>query len=176
VFSGFYLFAHFDAYNSYHGGIVQDTWSYNAGYDHVSVTGDYLAGVAGFYPTGVAAEDHLSNKVQSIYYGTVEAIVDVAYQNGFARMTIDGPSEVIGWEGFTLNADLHDPDFVPPISYSWTQNGVNIGMYTDNFYYGGSPPDSNEDFTVTAVDLYGRTATETHHVRVKNCTQPGCMD
>jgi hypothetical protein len=42
-----------------------------------------------------------------------------------------------------------------PTTYSWTQNGFNMRIDSDSFYYGGSPPEWNDDFVVTAVDLYG---------------------
>jgi len=177
VYPDYYLFTDYDAYQNFRGGNVYGSWTYDGRYRHLSASGDYLAAAAGFNITGGYSQaDHLSNKVDSYYYGIVEAVVDASYDLGIAQVTIAGPTEVIGWEGFTLNADLHDPDFVPPVSYSWTRNGENIGVYSDILNWSGSAPDSNDDFTVTAVDLNGLTATQTQHVRTKNCTTPGCLD
>lgn len=176
VYPSYYIFQAFDAYNVSHGGSYDPGWSQHGDFDDINVTGNYFAAYAGFHPSGVMPVDHLKNDVSTRYWGIQYAFIDVDYANQYPSLTITGPAQVIGWEGFTLNADLHEPDFVPPITYSWTQNGSDMGTNSDSFYYGGSPPDTDDDFVVTAVDLYGQTASQTHHVRTKGCSTPGCAD
>lgn len=171
-----YIFEHTDAFRYWRGNGAFATWQSLSGYWKLHVTGDYDAGLAGFNPYGVARADYLRSYLHRTGDANHIWAELVAYYGNGPRAAVYGPLEVIGWEGFTLNADLLDPNFVPPVTYTWKKNGNDMGVSTDHFYYPGSAPDSNDDFEVTVTDYYGDTAIAVQHVRTKNCVTPGCDD
>ena len=95
---------------------------------------------------------------------------------GFPLIRIVGPYTVQPWASFTLNADVLDPTFVPPVTYSWTRNGIPLSYTTDYFQQSGNDMGTDYDFTVTVTDSEGRTLTEEHHVHTLFCYGEGCNE
>lgn len=171
-----YYFEAMDAYRGFTSHAAFPQWHYAAGTYTIHAAGTYTAAFAGLNPPGVSNADYLRSYLHRIGDNdNVWAELKAYYGQG-EKIIIIGRDEVIGWEGFDLTAEVHDMTLVPPLSYSWTRNGIALSANTESFHYWGSPPDSNDDFEVTVTDINGVTNTQTHHVRTKNCVTEGCND
>jgi hypothetical protein len=94
--------------------------------------------------------------------------------NHLPAVTLSAPDEVPPGNSFDLDASLHDPSFVPPITWRWTDNGSLLAATSSHFTWAGSPDGSTDNFQVTVTDANGLTSTQTKQVITRQC-DPRCQ-
>jgi hypothetical protein len=133
-------------------------------------SGSYAAAIAGF---------NIENNFDDLFFRFQRAIdhqgalagFRVAY--GFGNPTrIIAPSTVDPWEAYSVNADLLDPTFVPPVTYSWTDEGSPLSYTSDYFDVPGQPPGTNHLYEVTISDSQNHSVTTQFLVHTRTCYAP----
>ncbi|MFN2601918.1 MAG: hypothetical protein ABR582_17025 [Gemmatimonadaceae bacterium] len=162
-------FFYYDGYENIRGGSYFPSWTSTSGIT-MQFTGSYQAALAGFQIQN--NRDLLIFRFQRADNSTIASQgFSAAYGFGNpARIT--APSTGDPYTPFSVNADLLDPMFVPPVTYSWTDGGNPLVYTSDYFEFPGSEPGINHDFEVTISDSEGRSATTTVHIHTRTCYAP----
>lgn len=132
--------------------------------DTLSVSGTYPAGVAGF---GGTKTDRAVNDVE-ISGQRRFATAKLTYQQ-LAAATVAGPTEVNPSEYYTLDADLHVANAVPPLSWAWYIGGNHVAS-TELLDWTGGNPGAVQQFEVRITEGNGTQWTESHTVYTRPCT------
>lgn len=131
--------------------------------DTLSISGTYHAGVAGF---GGSKTDRAVNDVEISGQRRL-ATAKLTYQQ-LGAATVVGPSEVNPSESFSLDADLHVANAVPPLSWAWYVNGT-FAASSEILNWGGNNPGDQQQFEVRITEGNGTQWTEWHSVSTRTC-------
>lgn len=138
--------------------------------DRLTVSGIYPAGTAGF---GGSQTDRAVNDI--VLSGRRRlATAMLTYQQSQA-VRIVGPSAVLPYENFTLDGDLNYANAVPPLSWVWRRNGLQIGS-SESLSYSGGAPGEWLFFDVQVTDGGGQAWNTSYNVHTKSCNTPACVD
>lgn len=132
--------------------------------DTLSVSGTYAAGVAGFSgsKTDKAVNDVELSGVRRL------ATAMLTYQQ-LGAASVAGPTEVNPSEYYTLDADLHVANAIPPLSWAWYMGGNHVAS-TELLDWAGDGPGAVQQFEVRITEGNGTQWTETHTVYMRTCT------
>lgn len=132
--------------------------------DTLVAGGTYPAGTAGFGGTNTdrAFNDFEISGIRRL------STVRLPYQQSVAA-TVFGPTEVNPDEAFTLDADLHVANAVPPLAWSWYRAGVLLGT-SESLEWNGGQEGNVQDFEVRIVEGNGSQWSATHTVMTRPCT------
>jgi len=170
-----YGLAVFDADGNAHSANVTAAWTGDDVFDYVQPVGSYPAGIAG---QRAVQEDKLVNTMfvscGGISSGCVvppsTVTIHATYGLAGASVTFEGPSTVVPNQTFLVNADVNDPDLVPPLTWTWTHNGSPLAEYGDYFWCPGADMGYDHEFNPTVTDVNGYAVSGTYYVHTLNCT------
>ena len=165
------------------GQTYTDEWQSEGGIDYMQANGSYPAGTAGY--THTPKQDKLINTYlyapQGITQGQppiqATATLFPTYTFTGNPVTFVSSSVTMPYVDFFVDANIHDPTLVPPLSYAWTRNGSPISEYSDAFWYPGADMGVDHNFAVTVTDANSNTVSGSFLVHTKNCTgPPDCIE
>jgi len=167
--TGFY---YLDGNYNVQGGAYYPAWNLDGTGGYVmQFTGSYRAALAGFQVLNNA--DALSFTFQraqgSPQYGKMSFIAAYGFGN---PMRLTAPEAVDPYTYFRVNADLLDPTFVPPVTYTWTDNDNPLSYDSDYFDFFSGEGGVNHTFQVTISDSQGHSTSQSYMVHVRTCYAP----
>ena len=152
------------------GGTYTPTWSNPVTTPTVQITGEYRAALAGFQVSNNA--DALHFRFQRVDNSTITSAGLVAAYGFGNPVRITFPESVDPYTSFRVNADLLDAEFIPPVTYTWSEGGNPLGYTADYFDFPGSDPGVERFFELTISDSEGRSHYRAFSVRTRLCTWP----
>ena len=139
--------------------------------DWLRVSGRYRAGSAGFaVPNRTDRAYTIMEKPGARYTATGL----LTYVQGPASASVNAPADVAENTQIPVMAGLHDPDAIPPVSWSWKLNGSPIGVTTQDFTWPSGQERTSSFFEVVVTD--GRGISHTASVQVwTRCNDPTAL-